>query len=82
MFLGISNDYYNMVQINRMSFFSHLPNCVCKKCGKERDRFLNGKKCQGKPLSDDVNVEEFNNMIVERYDLSDGKIHFRGKFTA
>lgn len=65
-----------------MSFFRHLSNCVCSKCGKERVKFLNGKRHQGRQIQDEIDIEEFNNMLVERYDLGDGKIHYRGKFTA
>lgn len=71
-----------MVRITRMSFFRHLPNCICAKCGNERDRFLMGKKVQGRPVTEDVNIEEFNNAIIDWYDLDDKKIHYRGKFTA
>ena len=71
-----------MVSLSMMSFFRHLPNCVCSKCGNERYRFIIGKKVEGKVVSKNINIEEFNSQVVERYDVLDKKFHYRGKFLA
>ena len=70
-----------MVRQERMSFFRHLPNCVCKKCGKEREKFIEGKKVNGGWVPEEVNIEEFNSQVIERYEVTDKKFHYRGKFT-
>ena len=63
-----------MVRIDKMSFFSHLPNCVCSKCGNERERFIRGKKVEGKYVGDVSDMKNFNKLIDDRY-------HYDGKFT-
>lgn len=71
-----------MVKTDRMSFHNHLPNCVCSKCGNKRETMSFRKKNEGKWVPEEVNIEEFNSQVIERYEVTDGKFHYRGKFTA
>lgn len=50
------NSVYYMPRVDGISFNRHLPNCVCGKCNKERDRNRIGRRNTGMAVNyDDIN---------------------------